>query len=111
MHGFTRPVTPCEPASFSVISREPSKRPCRSTAPGYGVAASRVFCTISTPGSLRYERTSTGCCCRTGQVAHGRFIQAFDQVRNGYWALSAVLSRSHLRQLVGHLASVHSTAV
>src|SRR5215813_6454976 len=107
MHGLTRPVTPCEPASFSVIRREPLKRLCSSTAPSYGVAASRVDCTIMTCGRPLWVLTSTGLCCLTGQVAQGRFIQALAQVMNGYCLLSSVLSLSHFFQLVGHLASVH----
>src|SRR5690242_17956300 len=111
MHGLTRPVTPWEPASFSVIRREPLKRLCSSTPPAYGVAASRWDCTMSTPGRPLPVLTLTGVCCLTGQVAQGRFIQALAQVMKGYLWWSAVLSRSHFFQLVGHLASVHSTAV
>src|SRR5262245_23933962 len=111
MQGLTCPVTPCEPASFSVIRREPANRLCSSTAPPYGVAASRSLCTISTLGRPLPVATSTGRCCLTGQVAQGRFIQALDQVMNGACWWMRVLSRSHFRQLVGHLVSVHSTAV
>src|SRR6476619_3029042 len=111
MQGLTRPVTPCEPAPFSVIMSEPLSRLCSSTAPVYGVAASRVLWTIMTRGRPWPVRTSTGFCCGTPQVAHGRFIHALDQVRNGYLACRRVLSRSQVRQSRGHLASVHSTAV
>src|SRR4051794_38499732 len=111
MQGLTRPVTPCEPASFSVIRREPLNRLCSSTAPAYGVAASRCDCTISTAGRPLPVCTSIGVCCLVGHVAHGRFIHALAQVMNGYCLLSSVLSLSHFAQLVGHLASAHSTAV
>jgi hypothetical protein len=70
-----------------------------------------VACTISTGGRPLPVFTFTGVCCLTGQVAQGRFSQALAHVMNGYFLCSSVLSRSHFFQLVGHLASVHSTAV
>ncbi len=93
------------------MRREPLNRLCSSTAPPYGVAASRSDWTISTGGRPLPVFTSTGVRWVTGQVAQGRFIQVLAHVRNGWSRCSRVVSRSHVRQSVGHLASVHSTAL
>lgn len=103
---------PCVPASRSVTRTEPASRRCISSAPSYGVAASRSAARISVGGSSPGPvRTSTGCCRGAFQKAHGRFIHALSQVSNGATRASRVLSRSQVAQSVGQGASLHSTAV
>lgn len=111
-HLLGPPPIPCVPAPFSVTSAEPDSRRCNSSAPPYGVAASRSAARIrvgaSTPGSVR---TSRGRSRGTGQYAQGRFIHTLSQVSNGALRASRVLSRSQVRHWVGQGASLHSTAV
>lgn len=112
MQRFGPPATPCVPESRSVTRVEPDSRRCISSAPAYGVAASRSAARISVGGSSPGPvRTSRGCCWGAGQKAHGRFIHALSQVSNGATRDRRVLSRSQTFQSVGQGASLHSTAV
>ncbi len=109
---FGPPASPCVPAPRSVTSAASGCRRRSSSAPAYGVAASRSPARISVGGSSPgATRTSIGVCRGSFQYAHGRFIQAFSQVSNGAVRASRVWSRSQVCQLVGHGASLHSTAV
>lgn len=107
-HALAPPARPWLPASRSVTSADPASRRCSSSAPSYGVAASRSAARISVGGSSPAPaRTSSGRCRGAGQEAQGRFVHTLSHVANGARRASRVLSRSHTAKSVGQGASLH----